>query len=102
MNPEWSKGSAVGLRTLHPAWERICRSATNIFVSTILRKLDLGVSSMSSNQPEIMGPVSRFPKAFQNSKEHPTPPCAPGWPAAVNLIQIRIVRMENCLILQDA
>ena len=67
--------------------------ATNIFVSTILRKLDLGVSSVSSNQPAIMGPVSRFPKAFQNSKEHPTPPCAPGWHAAVNLIQIRIVRM---------
>lgn len=42
--------------------------ATNIFVSTILRKLDLGVSSVSSNQPVIMGPVSRFPKAFQNSK----------------------------------
>ena len=81
-----------GLLCTLPGKEFAAR-ATNIFVSTILRKLDLGVSSVSSNQPAIMGPVSRFPKAFQNSKEHPTPPCAPCWHAAVNLIQICIVRM---------
>lgn len=68
MNPEWSKGSAVGLRTSLLPGKEFAAWATNIFVSTILRKLDLGVSSVSSNQPGIMGPVSRFPKAFQNSK----------------------------------
>ena len=69
MNPEWSKGSAVGLRT-QPAWEKVCRLGLEYFVSTMLRKLDLGVSKHVKQSAEDNDPVSRFssPKAFQNPK----------------------------------
>ena len=44
--------------------------AWNIFVSTMLRKLDLGVSKHVKQSAEDNDPVSRFssPKAFQNPK----------------------------------